>query len=59
MKLKDKMRNFGIYLIILLFMYLLCPTHDVPKGYSRIQSLCAMPFYIIILFAFIITFVLH
>jgi hypothetical protein len=59
MKLKEKMRNFCILLIILLFIYLLCPTHDKPQGYSRIKSFCAMPFYIIILFAFIIIFVLH
>ena len=60
MKLKEKMRNFCILLIISLFIYLLCPTHDEPQGYySRMKGFCAMPFYIIILFAFIIIFVLH
>lgn len=60
MKLKEKMRNFCKSFIILLFIYLLCPTHDEPQGYySRMKSFCAMPFYIIILFAFIIIFVLQ
>jgi hypothetical protein len=60
MKLKEKMRDFCKSFIILLFIYLLCPTHDEPQGYySRMNSFCAMPFYIIILFAFIIIFVLQ
>jgi hypothetical protein len=60
MKLKEKMGNFCILFIILLFIYLLCPTHNKPQGYySKAKSFCAIPFYIIILFAFIIIFVLH
>ena len=55
MKLKEKMRIFCISIILLLFIYLLCPTHDVRKGsFSRMSGYCAMPFYIIILFAIII-----
>lgn len=57
MKLNEKIRNFFIYCLILLLIYLLCPSHDTPQGYhSRINGFCAMPFYIIILFAFIIVF---
>jgi hypothetical protein len=57
MKLKEKVRNFCILCVILLLLYSLCPTHDVQGGYfSRMRGFCAMPFYIIILFAFIIVF---
>jgi len=57
MKLKEKIRDFFIYILILLFIYLLCPNHDWPQGTgSRIKGFCAMPFYIIILFSFVIVF---
>ena len=57
MKFKEKMINFCGFCLILLFIYSLCPTHDEPQGYySRMKGFCAMPFYIIILFAFIIIF---
>ena len=60
MNLKEKIRNFSILCIILLFIYSLCPKHDKPQGYfSRIKSFCYMPFYIIILFAFIIAIFLY
>ena len=55
MKLKEKMRYFCISLLLLLFIYLLCPTHDAQQGnFSRMSGFCAMPFYVIILFAIII-----
>jgi hypothetical protein len=57
MKLTEKMKLFCKVFLILLFIYLLCPTHDVRKGSgSRIKSFCATSFYAIILFAFIIVF---
>ena len=57
MKLKEKMTLFCKSFIILLFIYLLCPTHDVRQGsVSRINSFCATSFYITILFSFIIVF---
>jgi len=41
-------------------MYSLCPTHVERKGYfSRTRRLCGMPFYIIILLAFILVFFLN
>jgi len=56
MKLTEKINKFFISCLILLFIYVLCPTHDAPQGYSRMQSFCSFPFYIIMLFAFIIVF---
>ena len=55
MKWKEKMRSFCISLLLLLFIYLLCPTHDSQQGnLSRMKGFCDMPFYVIILFAIII-----
>jgi hypothetical protein len=62
MKLKEKMTLFCKSFIILLFIYLLCPTHDVRQGsgsVSRITGFCATSFYIIFLSAFIIIFFLY
>ena len=62
MKLNKKIQRFCESLLILLFIYLLCPTHDKPPQgyyYSRMNGFCAMPFYVIILFAIIIIFALY
>jgi len=59
-KLNQKIKIFCILCLILLFMYSLCPTHVERKGYfSRTRRLCGMPFYIIILLAFILVFFLN
>jgi hypothetical protein len=60
MKFKEKVKNFVISCMMLLFIYSLCPNHDVPTRYiSRMNSFCSMPFYLFILFAFIIIFLVY
>ena len=58
MKLKERFVFFCKFFLILLILYLLCPAHDMPQQgyYSRMRGFCAMPFYVIILFAVIIQF---
>ena len=50
MKLNEKYRNFLLCILLLMFNYSLCSTHEMPtSGYvSRRKSFCSMPFYLIL-----------
>jgi len=61
MKLKDKFKQFFIAILFLFISYSLCSTHEIPiSGYvSRRKSFCSMPFYIYIIIAFVLIFILN
>jgi len=55
---KEKIYGFILALFFLFLSYSICSTHERPtSGYiSRRKSFCSTPFYIILLFAFILYF---
>ena len=56
MKINEKYRNFLLFILLLMFNYSLCSTHEMPtSGYvSRRKSFCSMPFYLILFLTIII-----
>ena len=62
MKLNRKnLYNFAAIILILLFSYSICSTHELPTtGYvSRRKRFCSTPFYVTVLIVFILIFIFN